>query len=152
MDPISALSVAGTVVQFVDFGTRLLSTGTDLYNSSTGVSTTNAQLETVATATQSIITKLRQTVRSPDTLDPSDTGENGINLSFDQICDGVASIAEQLLAKLQTLKVENIKHKKWHSFRKALRSIWSEQEIAHLVERLGVFKAALTTHVLSNLW
>jgi hypothetical protein len=36
MEPLSALSVAAAVVQFVDFGTRLLSQTREIYKSSTG--------------------------------------------------------------------------------------------------------------------
>jgi hypothetical protein len=36
MDPLTALSVAACVVQFVDYGTKLLSKGRELYKSADG--------------------------------------------------------------------------------------------------------------------
>jgi hypothetical protein len=152
MDPLSALSVAGTVVQFVDFGTKLLKAGKDLYKSSTGVSATNAELETIATAIQSVLDKLRQSSETSQVFGPLTNIENEAHLSFDQICNGVASIAEELLRKLQTLKVQNRRHRKWESVRKALKSMLSENEVAGLLKRLAIFKDALNTQILSMLW
>jgi hypothetical protein len=155
MDPLSALSVAGTVVQFVDFGSKLLRAGKDLYKSSTGVSATNAELETIAKAIQSVILKLRQSSGPFEGFSPPGpltNVENEVHLSFDQICDGVASIAEELLEKLQTLKVQNHKHRRWESVRKALKAMLSEKELGDLLKRLAMFKEALNTYVLSSLW
>jgi hypothetical protein len=48
MDPLSALSVAAAVVQFVGFGTRVLSNARHIYESSSGQTSTNLELSTVA--------------------------------------------------------------------------------------------------------
>jgi hypothetical protein len=45
MNPFTALSPAGNVVQFVDFGIRLVSRGSELYTLATGSLTANDEIE-----------------------------------------------------------------------------------------------------------
>jgi len=151
MDPLSILSIAGTVVQFVDFGSKLLKEGRGLYKSSGGISETNMELQIITTALRSVITKLRQSPKPSEISRPLTNTEHEVELSFNQICDGVASVAEELCAKLETLKVQNHKHPKWDSVMKAVRNVWSKQEVVDIVGRLLTFKEALNTHLLSAL-
>jgi len=44
MDPLSALSVAGTIVQFIQFGTQILSKGHKIYESNNGMLAENAEM------------------------------------------------------------------------------------------------------------
>lgn len=60
MDPLSALSVAAAVVQFVDYGTRLVSKTRELYKSTQGALTTNIELEAASKRVQYLTTPLMQ--------------------------------------------------------------------------------------------
>jgi len=152
MDPISALSVAGTVVQFVDFGSRLLKEGRGFYKSPSGASAINQELEIITTALQSVISKLRQSVEVMNVSRPLTELDHQRHLSYHQICDGTAAIAEEICSKLETLKMQGNKYRKWESLEKAVKSIWSRQEVDGLVDRLSVFREILNTHILSFLW
>ena len=44
MDPFSALGLASNVVQFMEFGTKLISASLELYNSKDGTSSPNSEL------------------------------------------------------------------------------------------------------------
>jgi hypothetical protein len=59
MDPLAALSLAGTIVQFVDFGSKLLATGRELYKSTNGSLTVNDEIELVTSDLLAITLKLR---------------------------------------------------------------------------------------------
>ena len=48
MDPVSALGVAAAAVQFVDFGSRLLSNTLETYKNATGQSTRNMELSVIS--------------------------------------------------------------------------------------------------------
>lgn len=48
MDPLSALSIATSVIQFLDFGANLLCKGTEIYHSAQGSLVENVQLEAIA--------------------------------------------------------------------------------------------------------
>jgi hypothetical protein len=59
MDLLTALSLAGNIIQFVDFGTRLLSTTKALYRSSVGSLAINDELELVTSDLSILIIKLK---------------------------------------------------------------------------------------------
>jgi hypothetical protein len=48
LDPLTALSLASSVIQFVDFGIKLFRSGRELYGSSNGSSVGNQDLDTIA--------------------------------------------------------------------------------------------------------
>jgi hypothetical protein len=47
LDPFSALGVAANVVQFIDFGSKLISESHEIYKSATGTSTGMVELEMI---------------------------------------------------------------------------------------------------------
>ena len=49
MDPLAALSLAGNIIQFVDFGGRLLGGAGEIYRSADGSLKVHDELELVAT-------------------------------------------------------------------------------------------------------
>lgn len=149
MDPLSALSVAGTIVQFVDYGTKLLSNARELYRSSVGTLDANNELELVTTDLRALIAKLRMSFYSR-AFDPGSV-EAQQRASFDRLCDDAAKLAEALLERLDKLKNRKEKHKAWHSLQKAVASAWSATEVAELKKRLLGFREALETRVLFSL-
>jgi hypothetical protein len=149
MDPLSALSVAGTIVQFVDYGTKLLSNARELYRSSVGTLDANNELELVTTDLRALIAKLRMSFYSR-AFDPGSV-EAQQRASFDRLCDDAAKLAEELLERLDKLKNRKEKHKAWHSLQKAVASAWSATEVAELKRRLLGFREALETRVLFSL-
>jgi hypothetical protein len=143
MDPLAALSVAGTIVQFVDYGTKLLSNARELYRSSVGTLDANNELELVTTDLSALITKLQTSFHADD----SDCGARE-QPSFEQLCDEAAKVAEELVGRLDTLKSQKEGHKIYHRLQKAVASAWSEKEITQLKKRLLGFREALKTRVL----
>ena len=47
MDPLSALSIAGNIIQFIQFGTRVLSNGREIHSSSSGLLAEKSELSAV---------------------------------------------------------------------------------------------------------
>jgi hypothetical protein len=66
--------------------------------------------------------------------------------SLQELCKAVAKASSDLLAALAKLKVRGNKTK-WESTRKALRSIWSNEEIRDLEHRLSCFREELNLHI-----
>ena len=62
MDPITALGVAGSIVQLVDFGIKVVSKGNKIYHSGDGSTAENHDLENVANDLVLIQTRLRQSL------------------------------------------------------------------------------------------
>ncbi|CZR69404.1 uncharacterized protein PAC_19304 [Phialocephala subalpina] len=145
MDPLSALSIAGTVAQFVDFGNKLLTSSIQLYKSSRGSLKVHEELELITGDLQSVLFKLRG-ARSANSSDvgPSVVGDDHqFQDSFRKLCDEATLIAEELLDKLNSLRVKDGKRPRWESLKVAVRSAWSKDEISALKTRLFTLREAL---------
>ncbi|KAH8802965.1 hypothetical protein F5884DRAFT_684142 [Xylogone sp. PMI_703] len=150
MEPLTALSFAGTIIQFVDFGTKLLSKTSELYKSSVGTLQTNDELELVTTDLRGLVTKLK--VSNCSNGEPEDSYD-GIaqQTSFSRLCDEAAVLAEELIGRLEKLKVKDGKRRIWRSLKQAIETAWSEKEVASMKQRLLSFREALETRVLFSI-
>ncbi|KAI1775620.1 hypothetical protein F4818DRAFT_414390 [Hypoxylon cercidicola] len=147
MDPLSALALAGSILQFIEFTTRLLSTGVEVYKSATGTANANLALEDISQQLSSLCSCLS-------------TAEGNTQGSANEIA--LRSIASQcntdcarLLSVLNDLKVKDGSQRGWKSFRIALKLVWKdEQEIEKLMSRLKDRQSMMTLHicVISNEW
>src|SRR5580700_4425432 len=150
MDPLTALSVAGTIVQFVDYETTLLSQASEFYKSPVGTLQSNHELELVTTDLRGLIVKLRQNFSAEGDLAIS-IEDAASRKSFEKLCNEAAKLAEELIERLDKVKRKEGKHSKWLSFKQAVESAWSKNEVADLKKRLMSFKKALETRVLFSI-
>jgi len=103
MDPLTAFSVAGTVIQFVDFSTKLVLGARELYKSSSGVLSANQELELVTSDLQAVLQKLGSwTDNAPD--EPSGK-DHELKASFALVQAEATRLAGELMTKLDRLKV-----------------------------------------------
>jgi hypothetical protein len=149
MDALTELALAENIIQFVNFGSQLLSQAEGLYKSSAGSLTVNEELELFTMDLRALITKLRKSL-SPAELNssPGPAGQADYEswTSFQKICLKAANIADEILeilGRLGKLKVKDSKHRKWQSLKYAVKSLWSEKEISSLVKRLSALEKAL---------
>ncbi|KAH0538897.1 hypothetical protein FGG08_004553 [Glutinoglossum americanum] len=138
MDPLTSLSVAGAIVQFVDFGCRLLAEGRELYRSTTGVLTANEELELATTDLRALVNKLRHSFTGPSSeVSQCFTKEDQEHRRyFDTICDEAVKVAEELIRRLDKLKLRGSGSREWKSFRLLIKGAWSRNEVASLTRRL----------------
>jgi len=149
MDPLTALSVAGTVVQFVDFSCKLISASRQLY--------TKSELDVhgqAASATNDILDytiKLRRTLRAP--------GGSAIltedELLLESICKGCDDLARDLLVRLDKLKVPQ-KNKKgkaiiWSTLTAAFQSMWTGEDLLAIQDRLKEYRRQIDSRVIRSL-
>ena len=142
MDPLTALSVAGTVVQFVDFSTKILSTARKLYHSKSGNLPYHEELEYVTTDLSRLATRLQQPLNQDESQASSSPG-------LQEICRACDKISQELLLRLEGLKVE--KKNAWKSFRGALQASWAKDDLKELVAKLDSYKQSIQTHILADL-
>lgn len=149
MDPLTALSVAGTVIQFVDFGTKLISESVKLYK--------KGELEVheqAVSATNDILDytiKLRRTLRPP--------GESAAltddEILLENICKGCDDLANDLLSRLNKLTVpqkdKKGRHKIWPSLTAAFQSIWTSEDLLDIQERLKEYRRQIDSRVIQSL-
>jgi hypothetical protein len=150
MDPLAALSLAGNVIQFVDFGSKLLSRAEELYKSSRGSLAVNDEIELVTADLKDLITKLRGSFLAKDENEALSQQDQVNKTSFRSVCDEAAKVADELVGRLTKLKL-NGKHRKLGSLQHAVRSLWNEREVASLMKRLLNLKETLESHVLFSI-
>lgn len=152
MEPLVALSLAGTIVQFVDFGSKLLKDGRELYTSKTGTLKTYEELELITTDLEGVIKKFRELACSPEARSkPMTDPPQGELSSFESLCDEATSVAEELVTRLEGLKDKKSSLRACNSIRQAVRLAWSKQELANLTARFVRFKSALDSRILLSI-
>lgn len=146
MDPVTAIGVAGSIVQFVDFGIRVVSKGYKLCRSVEGCLPEDLDLEVVTSDLLVLQTKLVD-------------AQPGANVtykeleefrSFEPLIKRSSDLAEQLLTKLNAAKAQG-RFRKWNSLRQAVKSVWSKKEVDDMAERLQSFKSELQLKLLVSL-
>ena len=146
MDPLSALSLAGNVIQFVDFGTKLISKSVEIYKSADGSLATNQDLRANTAHLAVIATRLEVPMTGQVQLLELSMNE----IALQQLSRSCKEVADELLGILSGL-VARKSNKKWNSVRKALNSVWKEQEIERLESRLNTFRQQLVLHLVASL-
>ncbi|CZR63072.1 uncharacterized protein PAC_12969 [Phialocephala subalpina] len=158
MDPLTALSLAGTVVQFVDFGTKLFSEIFQLYKMSGGTLKANDELKLVVGNLKCVVLKLQQSsdvILGAETRPLSEDDQRQED-SFRQICHEALQIAEEILERLRRLTIERtdgdgMMKRAGQSLSTAIRAAWSKDETRALLKRLSTFKDNLNSRLLFSI-
>lgn len=132
MDPLSCLAVAGTVVQFVDFSSKLISASHELYRDQS-----LEVHEQIARSTNDILdysVKLQRSLR----LTNGSATLSGDDLLLESICRGCDELVHDLLARLEKLKVtrNQKEHKLWKTLTVVFQSIWTKEDLFVILEKL----------------
>ncbi|KFX94993.1 hypothetical protein O988_06049 [Pseudogymnoascus sp. VKM F-3808] len=148
MDPLTALSLAGTVVQFVDFGCKLLSEGRQLYKSTSGKLQSNEEIEIITLDLQILLKKLNVSLLPsvPGAFTKQQAEETK---SLQLICDQASTIAEEMIRELEKLTLpSNAPRKTAKTFKQLLKARLSSHKIADMVARLTELRKAIDTNLL----
>lgn len=147
MAALEVLSLAATVVQFVDFASKLVSKGYHLYRSADGALPHNLEMEAVAKDLSHLTVRLRSrgSLGNPSAL----TEDERALEALAEKCD---EIATTLLSRLQNLKVKKEdKYRGWKSVRQALKSVWNKEELDDLAQRLSSHRDQLQFSILLSM-
>jgi uncharacterized protein with PIN domain len=137
MDGLSALSVAASVAQFLEFGCSLVSKSKEIYRSAEGASSQKIEVESATKRLVDLSAKIR---------------EGAEDQALQTVCDGCISVSQTLLAKLEKLKVQDGQSlRKYKSFRQALKSVWSKGSLDDVAKRLKAYQEEMDAHVLVSL-
>lgn len=140
MDPLSAIGLAGNIVQFVQFSCSLVSQTSAIYSSSTGQLQSHIELDVIAADLSRLCTNIRNGLS-----EQSDT-QLGILASLCQ------KIADDLTAIVAKLKRNEGGNKKWQSFRQALKATINAKEVEQLSCRIEQLRSQMNTHMISVVW
>jgi hypothetical protein len=76
----------------------------------------------------------------------------GSQESLCEVCDKCILLSNELLAKLNELRVQGPKHRKFKSLLFALKSVWSSEAISGFQKRLEWHRRKLSDHLLVATW
>ena len=143
IDPLTALSIASAVVQFVDFGTKLVSKGIEIYKSADGVLADHAeQLE--------IFSRLAELSRGLSTSGAlSTTGKklSPAEEALQEVTLECIRLADDFSGAIDKVKITG-GNRKWKSFRQALKSVWRKEEIEERLVKLDRLRQQVLIHLL----
>lgn len=139
LDPITALGVAGNVIQIIDFSLKVTSKAREIHHSADGALNGNLALEAIATDLTAISAKLEDSRRAT-------TGCNDL----DDLCRRVRETAKELLDALQGMKASG-QHGRGKSARKALKTIWGQRRVEEMKARLEDYRDEMQLRVLVSL-
>lgn len=155
MDPISAVSLASNVIQFVDFGCKLVSQSRQLYKSADANATLSDKIhvEVITLDLISLTTNIHASL--PQTSSDDLAEEKGTSwddeMALVDLSERCQGIAQCLLLQLNKLKVRSgSAHKSWEAFKAALRSSWKREEMELLATQLSEIRAEIEFRVLLN--
>jgi hypothetical protein len=146
LDPFSALSLAGNVLQFVDFGTRLASHMVELYQSASGITEDDAEILDLTHQFKLLAERLSVVV--PEAEDEANTVVD--RKSFQAFLSLCRIKATGLITLLEDLKVDR-SHKLWSSVRQGFRFARKKKDIKELVEKISFLRDALNSYLLALL-
>ncbi|KAL2836736.1 hypothetical protein BJX68DRAFT_273368 [Aspergillus pseudodeflectus] len=126
MEALAALSLAGTIIQVVDFGSKILTTTHELYKSTENI-TIFQQCELV-TADLHKITQQLNNCNPRRSRNSRISPTPDIDNSLQSLLNECFNVASKLLARFEKLRVRG-KKTKYKTFSQAVKAVFSESEI-----------------------
>jgi hypothetical protein len=123
-ETLAAVGLVSNIVQFVDFGTKLLATSRALYRSTEGAMQENVDLEMITAS----IRLVSQGIVN---------GTLGINEpELRNLAGTCTTLADELLVFLSRLKIDSTKNRQLEVIRKSFKSIRFGRTVRELNDRL----------------
>jgi hypothetical protein len=149
-EALLAFGVASNVVQFIDFTTKVLSTTYRIGQAGYKNLTDNEMIHMVNNDLLRSVENLEKSVDVQGSQMPTENDRELIQLA--RQCKDVAS---ELFSALESLRSPQFhssrRREKWQNFRTALKTVWKEEHIRKLEERVDTFRQQLTIHILISL-
>ena len=140
LDPLTAISLASAIVQFVDFSGKVLSKAREL-NQSNDNPKFDAY-EAVASDLLQLSGKLKNGLHTVG----QDRSPSESDKALEALCSGCISVAEKMTAQLESLKVCD-GDSKWRVLVQAAKSVRSKKELDELSAQLDVLRSQLQLRV-----
>ncbi|KUJ13415.1 uncharacterized protein LY89DRAFT_651612 [Mollisia scopiformis] len=143
MDPLSALSIAASVAQFLDFGTKIICHTKEIADN--GSSVTVKHISGLNNDLIEINSSLKRQLLAVTTQNLPLTREAQALLDLTDQCN---EIAKELATCLQKITINSHKTDKWTNIKTALRTMWKQERIDELAKKLTDYRGQLTLRVL----
>ena len=146
MEPVTALGVAASIVNIVDFAIEVVSKGNKIYHSGDGSLSENHDLEVITNDMLLLQNKLQTS--SSELIQGKNLNED--DKALRDLSTAANDIADQLLAGLNKVKVQG-RFRRWKSLRQAVKSVWSKREVDEMANRLAKIKHQIQMRLMVSL-
>ena len=136
MDPMTAISLASSLITFVDFASKIVTGTYEVYNSTVGSTIENAHIDTV-------ISDLKEVAADLETDVPGKSKHERALKEFASKCDKVANDLLQLLNRIKSDSSQST----WKSLKATLISMRKQKEITGLEKRLNDYRSQILTRL-----
>ncbi|KAG4428595.1 hypothetical protein IFR05_015919 [Cadophora sp. M221] len=144
LDPLTAFSLAGTVMEFIDFGCKIISTTRELSQSRNGASEEVNNHEVITRDLLSLSEKLEASVEECFVDGVSYTGSDE---ALKKLCEGCDSLSKKMLKRLDKLKIQDGAGKR-ATLKQAIKTLWSHNELSEIAAQLASYQRQMEIHVL----
>ena len=142
LDPLSSLSLAASILQFIEFSSKLISKTNQIRK--TGTTEDVVDLGYISTSLEEICEGIQtdnQNSELDDGLSKLDLANKRRLDDLARACQGVAQDIGTALNKLAQKKGQS---RKWQSFYQALQLVWKRDRIDRLSAKLNDIRSQLT--------
>lgn len=145
-DPFAAISLAASILTFLEFSGRLVKTGYTVHQSREGTTPEETRLEQVTEDLANLSRQLSDSLRSSQGPLSHDDHQ------LQQMGEGCQDLAAKLLGVLDRLKVtDSGPRRTWESFRKSLKRATKKPEIVGIATQLDTYRQQITVRLLNVL-
>lgn len=161
MDPLSALSIAASVVPFVDFGKHLLSASYELYRSPSGETAKELELSTISKDLAQLVAGIKDNVKASASGNCNKVVAENQLVDISEECENILAEFKSALDALERQRQQRAGRGMAQKprlkmaqgvIRKALVSYWDASKVDRMIGRLEKTKGRLITATLFCLW
>jgi hypothetical protein len=138
-DPLSAISLAGNICQFVQFTSALFSEAREFYDSNDGLSKATGDTRLMSESMKGCAERIKKL--------PSSKGQEVLA----KLCATCRDVADDLLKALEKLEEKGTQQGKRASLRQSLYLIWKKDDIEKLHTRMRDLRSQLTAAVILSM-
>jgi hypothetical protein len=142
LEALAALSLAASVVQFIDFSGKLISKGNEFHKSGKLVEHT----ELVAVAGN--LEKLSEALGDSLKAFRPESGLSSEEQALAAVAQQCQTIASEFNTTIQVLTNVEGTNKTWKSFRQAFKTVWNKDKIQEMKDKLNLAREQLVIHLL----
>jgi len=161
MDPLSIILLTAAAVQFVDFGTRLITKTADVYQDAAQAGSKVASLEAISHDVAALAGQIKEK------LAPLEACNRPLSLSETKLlklchrCEGISKEVQLSISDINGMdsmkpsrrrKENTTDPNAFQSFKQALNLVWNESRINDMTADLAQLRAGLMSALIVDLW
>jgi hypothetical protein len=144
LDPVTAISLAGNIVQFVDFSWNVISKTRELTKSSHGATNEAYNAEILIRDLMRLTEQLKAGIGVAGEKSPAEEDK-----ALEDLCNGCIKLSKRIITRLEKLKLGEGVGKR-RAFLSALKSVWTQNELESEEAQLAGYRSQLEFRIFTS--